>query len=323
MAEIVITEFMDAAGVDALAGFDVLYDPQLVDKPEALAAALADCRGLIVRNRTQVRPPLLAAAPQLKVVGRLGVGLENIDLDACAARGVPVFPATGSNNDTVAEFVMGAAIALLRGGAFHATDEVVAGKWPRTRLINGRDAKGLRLGLVGFGAIAREVARRAQAFGMRVMAADPFVPADHPSWKELGVERRELKAMLPEADIVSVHVPMTPGTRNILDAAGIRSMPKGAFVVNTARGGLVDEDALVAALRDGHIAGAALDVMEGEPLAAGSRFVGVPNVILSPHVSGITRDANMRASLLTAENVRLTLQGRPARVANAAPAALA
>jgi (S)-sulfolactate dehydrogenase len=127
--------------------------------------------------------------------------------------------------------------------------------------------------------------------------------------------------MLAESDIVSVHVPMTPGTRNILDAAGIRAMPRGAFVVNTARGGLIDEDALVAALRDGHIGGAVLDVMDGEPLAAGNRFVGVPNVILSPHVSGITKDANMRASLLTAENVRLALEGRSARVANAAQAA--
>ena len=318
MADIVVTEFMDAAGVEALRGLDVLYDPQLVDRPEALAAALADCRGLIVRNRTQVRAPLLEAAPRLAVVGRLGVGLENIDLAACAARGVPVFPATGSNDETVAEFAMGAVIVLLRTGAFHATEEVLAGQWPRTRLIGGRDAKGMRLGLVGFGAIARQVARRAAAFGMRVMASDPFVPADHPAWKELGVERRELAAMLPESDIVSVHVPMTPDTRGILGAKGLRSMPRGSFVINTARGGLIDEEALVAALRDGHIAGAVLDVMDGEPLGAGSRFVGVPNLILSPHVSGITKDANTRASLLTAENVRLALEGKPARVANAA-----
>jgi len=131
MADIVVTEFMDAAGVEALAGFDVRYDPQLVDKPQELRAALADCRGLIVRNRTQVRAPLLEAAPRLKVVGRLGVGLENIDLAACAARGVPVFPATGTNDETVAEFVIGAAIMLLRAGAFHVTSEVLAGQWEK------------------------------------------------------------------------------------------------------------------------------------------------------------------------------------------------
>ena len=323
MAEIVITEFMDPAGVEALAGFDVLYDPQLVDKPEALKAALADCRGLVVRNRTQVRPPLLDAAPRLEVVGRLGVGLENLDLAACAARGIPVLPATGTNDDTVAEYVMAALLVMLKAGAFQATQEVLAGGWPRTRLIGGRDAKGLTLGLVGFGAIARQVARRAAAFGMRVLAYDPFVAPDHAAWKELGVERRELGAMLPECNVLSIHVPMTPATRGIIDARAIAALPAGAYVINTARGGLVDEGALVAALKDGRLAGAVLDVLEQEPLAAGSALVGTPNLILSPHIAGITRDANLRASTLTAENVRLVLQGKPPRVADAAKAAVA
>lgn len=323
MAEIVITEFMDPAGVESLAGFDVLYDPQLVDKPEALRAALADCRGLIVRNRTQVRPALLDAAPRLKVVGRLGVGLENLDLAACAARGIPVLPATGTNDETVAEFVMAAVLVMLRAGAFHVSADVLAGKWPRTRVIGGRDAKGLTMGLVGFGAIARQVAVRARAFGMRVLASDPFVAADHPAWEALGVGRRELDAMLPEANVLSIHVPMTPRTRGMLDAAALRSLPDGAYLVNTARGGVVDEAELVAQLRSGRMAGAMLDVVENEPLAAGSHFVDVPNLILSPHVAGITRDANLRASLLTADNVRLVLQGQPPKVADAARTAVA
>ncbi len=323
MAEIVITEFMDPAGVESLAGFDVLYDPQLVDKPEALRAALADCRGLIVRNRTQVRPALLEAAPRLEVVGRLGVGLENLDLPACAARGVPVLPATGTNDETVAEFVMAAVLVMLRAGAFHVSADVLAGKWPRTRVIGGRDAKGLTMGLVGFGAIARQVAERARAFGMRVLASDPFVAPEHPAWDALGVGRRELAAMLPEANVLSIHVPMTPRTRGLLDAAALRSLPDGAYVVNTARGGVVDEAELVAQLRSGRIAGAMLDVVEQEPLAAGSHFVDVPNLILSPHVAGITRDANLRASMLTADNVRLVLQGHPPKVADAARSALA
>lgn len=318
MAEVVITEFMDAAGVEALKGFDVLYDPALVDKPEELRAALADCRGLVVRNRTQVRPPLLQAAPRLEVVGRLGVGLENLDLAACAVRGIPVLPATGTNDETVAEFVMGAMLVLLRTGAFHVTAEVVAGSWPRTRVIGGRDAKGLTLGLVGFGAIARQVARRAHAFGMRVLASDPFVAADHPAWAELGVERRELAAMLPETDVLSIHVPMTATTRGMLDARALRSLPQGACVVNTARGGVLDEAELVALLRSGRLGGAALDVVATEPLPAGSHFEGVPNLVLSPHVAGITRDANHRASMLTAENVRLVLEGKAPRVADAA-----
>lgn len=321
MAKVVITEFMDQAGVDVLKGMDVLYDPQLVDKPDALRAALADCHGLIVRNRTQVRPALLDSAPHLKVVGRLGVGLENIDLPACAARSLPVLPATGTNDDTVAEYVMATTLITLRAGAFHVNAEVLSGAWPRTKVIGGRDAKGLTMGLVGFGAIARQVARRASAFGMRVLAYDPFVKADHPSWKELGVARRELPALLSESNVLSVHVPMTPQTRGLLNEAALKSLPKGAIVINTARGGIIDEPALAALLRSGHLAGAALDVFEKEPLPAGSVLVDVPNLLLTPHIAGVNQDANRRASILTAENVRLVLEGKPPKVADSAKGA--
>ncbi len=318
MAKVVITEFMDAAGVDVLAGLDVLYDPQLVDKPDALRAALADCHGLIVRNRTQVRPALLEQAPHLKVVGRLGVGLENIDLPACAARKLPVLPATGTNDDTVAEFTIAAMLVVLRAGAFHVNTDVLSGAWPRTKVIGGRDAKGLTLGLVGFGAIARQVARRASAFGMRLLAYDPLVAADHPSWAELNVERRDLQSMLAESNVVSIHVPMTPQTRGLLDATALQTLPKGAIVINTARGGIIEEAALAALLKSGHIAGAALDVFENEPLPAASVLVDVPNLLLTPHIAGVNQDANRRASILTAENVRLVLEGKPPKVADAA-----
>lgn len=321
MAKVVITEFMDQAGVDVLKGMDVLYDPQLVDKPDALRAALADCHGLIVRNRTQVRPALLDSGPHLKVVGRLGVGLENIDLPACAARSLPVLPATGTNDDTVAEYVMATTLITLRAGAFHVNAEVLSGAWPRTKVIGGRDAKGLTMGLVGFGAIARQVARRASAFGMRALAYDPFVKADHPSWKELGVARRELPALLSESNVLSVHVPMTPQTRGLLNEAALKSLPKGAIVINTARGGIIDEPALAALLRSGHLAGAALDVFEKEPLPAGSVLVDVPNLLLTPHIAGVNQDANRRASILTAENVRLVLEGKPPKVADSAKGA--
>jgi len=209
-------------------------------------------------------------------------------------------------------------LALLRAGALHVTQQVLAGEWPRTKVIGGRDAKGMTMGLVGFGLIAKQVAVRARAFGMRVLAHDPFVAPGDPAWERLGVERRELGDMLRETDVLSIHVPMTPSTRGMIDARAIASLPPGAYVVNTARGGLVDEDALVAALKEGRLAGAALDVFDGEPIKAGSRFVGVPNVILSPHVAGITHDANRRASMLTAENVRLVLEGKAPRVADAA-----
>src|SRR5919202_888821 len=166
----------EAAVRDLARGRDVLYDADLVDRPEDLRAALAEARALVVRNRTQVRGALLEAAPRLEVVGRLGVGLDNIDTEACAARGIAVCPVTGANDVSVAEYVIAAALILLRG-AYFASHEVAAGAWPRNRLI-GREAAGKRLGLIGLGAIARETAKRAAAVGMEVAAYDPYVAGD-------------------------------------------------------------------------------------------------------------------------------------------------
>ncbi len=321
MPDVVITEFMDQAGVERLAGaFATLYDPDLVNKPEALAALLADCRGLVVRNRTQVGPALLSQAPRLKAIGRLGVGLDNIDLKACAARGIPVLPATGANEVSVAEFVIGAILVMLRGGAYHASADVLAGLWPRTRM-HGREAQGLTLGLLGFGAIARQVTRRASAFGMRVLAADPFVAANDPCWRQFGVERVEFPGFLSRLDVLSMHVPLTPQTRGMIDAAALGQLPKGAYLVNTARGEVVVESALAAALRTGHLAGATIDVFAAEPFPAQSLYLGVPNLILSPHVSGVTAESNLRISLLVAENVRRALTGEAPSVADAAAGA--
>src|SRR5919202_5105759 len=291
----------EAAVRDLARGRDVLYDADLVDRPEDLRAALAEARALVVRNRTQVRGALLDAAPRLRVVGRLGVGLDNIDVDACAARGVAVCPATGANDVSVAEYVIAAALILLRG-AYFASAEAAAGAWPRNRLI-GRAVSGKRLGLVGFGNIARETARRAAALGMSVAAHDPYVPAGSPAWG--GVARLGLDALLASADVLSLHVPLTPETRHLLDGAALARMKPDAVLVNAARGGVVDEAALAAALRAGRLAGAALDVFEAEPLGAerGARFAGLANVILTPHIAGVTAESNVRVSRVTAENV--------------------
>lgn len=308
MADIVISEFMDEEIVHRdFAGRDVLYDPQLVDRPEALRAAVSNARALIVRNRTQVRPPLLDAAPLLRVVGRLGVGLDNIDMDACAARGIAVYPATGANDASVAEYVITAAMVLLRR-AWFATGDVAAGRWPRMALI-GREISGKHLGLVGFGAIARETATRASALGMSVSAFDPHLPASHAAWS--GARRTDLGDLLATSDVVSLHVPLTPETRNIIDAAALGRMRKGSILINAARGGVVDEAAVAAALRSGQLGGAALDVFEAEPLtvAAGERFAGVPNLILTPHIAGVTEESNVRVSAVTAATVLRHLGG--------------
>lgn len=305
MSDIVITEFMDEAAVASLAGRDVLYDPTLVDRPDDLLAALADCRALVVRNRTQVRGDLLAAAPRLRIVGRLGVGLDNIDVAACAARGVAVRPATGANDLAVAEYVITAALMLLRR-AWFASAAVAAGEWPRMALI-GQEAEGKTLGLVGFGAIARLTAAKARALGFKVVAHDPLLAADHPAWA--GVRRLDLPSLLAAGDVVSLHVPLTADTRRMIDAAAIEAMKPGAILVNAARGGVVDEAALVAALREGKLGGAALDVFETEPLAAAdsAALAGVPNLVLTPHIAGVTEESNARVSFVIAEAVAAAL----------------
>lgn len=302
MAEIVISEFMDEAAIRAaFGGRDVLYDPKLVDDAPRLAAAVRDARALIVRNRTQVRGALLEAAPRLEVVGRLGVGLDNIDVAACAARGIAVYPATGANDLSVAEYVITAALMLLRR-AWFATARVAAGEWPRTELM-GRELAGKRLGLVGYGAIARVTGRMARNLGMSVAAYDPLLPADDAAWAH--AIRQPLTELLRDSDVVSLHVPLTDATRNMLDARAIATMRRGAILVNAARGGVVDEAALCAALRSGHLGGAALDVFAREPVdaAAGALFAGVPNLVLTPHIAGVTEESNVRVSAVTAEAV--------------------
>ncbi|HEY8566502.1 MAG TPA: NAD(P)-dependent oxidoreductase [Beijerinckiaceae bacterium] len=312
MPQIVIAEFMDEAAIrEGLAGFDVLYDASLVDAPDALAAALVDAEALIVRNRTQVRGPLLDAAPKLRAVGRLGVGLDNIDVEACEKRGIAVFPATGANDVSVAEYVIATALMLLRG-AYFATAEVTAGAWPRNKLM-GREIAGKRLGLVGFGAIAKETGQRAAALGMSVAAYDPFVPADSAAWRQPWgtITPLALDALLAEADVVSLHVPLTPETRNLIDAKALAGMKPDAVLINAARGGVVDEAALAGALRAGKLGGGALDVFESEPLRAdrGAIFQGCPNLILTPHIAGVTVESNVRVSRVTVEAVAKHLRG--------------
>ena len=318
MPDIVIAEFMDEATVAELArDYDVLYEPDLVERPADLKAALPGARALIVRNRTQVTDDLLAAGESLRVIGRLGVGLDNIDLAACAARGIPVCPATGTNAVSVAEYVI-AGILMLRRGAYHASDRVLAGDWPRTELI-GQEAAAARLGLVGFGGIARAVAKRALAFDMRIAAHDPFVEDDAPLWQETGVSPQALDPLLAESDVISLHVPLTEETRHLIDAPRLARMRPDALLINSARGGIVDTAALAEALKAGRLGGALLDVFEEEPLPTDSSLTDVPNLLLTPHIAGVTAESQVRISRATAANVRRVLAGE--QTAETAPSA--
>src|SRR5512142_2484676 len=294
---------MDEAAVAALAArFDVHYAPTLVDRPADLATEVRDADALIVRNRTRVDAALLAQAPRLRVVGRLGVGLDNIDVAACRERNVTVVPATGANARAVAEYVIATALLLLRG-AFASTSAVAAGAWPRAALSHGRELAGKTIGLVGFGGIGRLTGGLARAMGMQAIGFDPNVPAASSVWSDESTSPRSLPELLAEADVVSLHVPLTTDTRHLIDAARIAAMKRDAILINTARGGVVDERALAEALRAGRIAGAALDVFEHEPLGAQTPLADCPNLLLTPHIAGVTRESNTRVSALIAARV--------------------
>ena len=303
MSRIVITEFMDERAVAQLsAAHSVLYDPALVDDAPRLLSEAAGADVLVVRNRTQVRGGLLAALAQCRVVGRLGVGLDNIDVPACQARGMQVIPATGANALSVAEYVVGTALLLLRG-VYQSSGAVASGQWPRNALSNGREAGGKTLGLIGFGSIGQLTSRLARALGMQVMAFDAMMDDDHPAFAEHSVRCVGLDELIKSADVVSLHVPLVDSTRGLFDAARLASMKPGAVLINTARGGIVDEVALAAALRSGHLGGAAIDVFGAEPLPVAAHFEGCPNLVLTPHVAGVTAEANERVSFLIADKV--------------------
>lgn len=308
MTDIVISEFIDPGALKRLeAEFDVHYDQELWQKTDELAALLPGVPGWIVRNQTQVRGDVLAAGDALKCVGRLGVGLDNIDTDACAGRGIEVFPATGANSDSVAELAIGGLYVLFRN-AYHVTDEVIAGGWPRMRMM-GREVMGKTLGIVGFGSIGRALAWRAKGVGMTVTAWDPYIPPEDGCWSELGVERLELDDLVANADAVSVHVPLNDETRDMFDAALIAKMKPDAVLFNLARGGIVNERDLVAALKAGTLGGAFLDTYDVEPLTADNVFKDVPNLLLTPHAGARTVEADDRVCNMIADAVAGCLKG--------------
>ena len=300
---IVITEFMDERAVAQLAArHDVLYDPKLVDDMPCLLAQAETAEALVVRNRTQVRGPLLAALLRCRVVGRLGVGLDNIDVSACQARGMQVIPATGANALSVAEYVIASAMLLLRG-AYQASAAVAAGTWPRNALSNGRELGGKTLGVIGFGHIGQLTAGLARGLGMQVLAFDAVLAAHDAVYAAAGVAAVSLDDLVARADVITLHVPLVDSTRGLFGATRLAAMRPGAVLINTARGGIVDELALAQALRSGHLGGAAIDVFGTEPLPAQPHFEGCPNLLLTPHVAGVTSESNERVSSLVAAKV--------------------
>lgn len=285
--------------------FDVIEDTE-----SALASAIRDVDAIVIRSQTTLDAATIGRAERLKVIGRAGVGVDNVDVDAATRRGIVVANAAESTVDSAAEHAVALLLALARNiPQAHAA--LTAGRWDRAR-FTGIELAGKTLGIVGLGRIGREVARRALGLDMHVVAFDPYVSPER--FRELGVDRAtSLDDVFARVDVLTLHLPLSDATRGVLDAAAFAAMKDGVRIVNAARGGLVDEDALVDAIRSGKVAGAALDVFQEEPYAG--PLLELPQVVVTPHLAGSTSEAQDRAGMVIAEQVVAALSGEPVRTA--------
>jgi len=301
---VLVTEELSEAGLDLLRK-DFQVDVRTDLATGALAAEIAPYDALIIRSATHVSEDVLAAAEHLKVIARAGIGVDNVDLEAATRRGVMVVNAPQSNVVSAAEHTLALLLAQARNVA-RADQDLRAGSWERSKW-QGVELQGKTLGVIGLGRVGALVATRAMAFGMRVIAFDPYVSNDRA--KEMGVDvMPSLEALLVQADFVSVHLPRTSETERLIGSHELSLMKPGARLVNTARGGIVDEDALAKAIEDGRLAGAALDVFAEEPTTDSPLFA-FPNVVVTPHLGASTQEAQDKAGTTVAEMVRLALKG--------------
>ena len=299
---ILITEFMDESAVDLLKRkYNVYYDCSLVEDSNSLVKLINKMKALIVRNKTLVTRELIENAPNLTCIGRLGVGLDNIDLNACEEQNITVYPALGANSHSVAEYVICASMLLLRK-AYFKKNEMIAGNWPRQE-SSGSEVYGKTLGLIGFGYIAQKTRDLALGLGMKTVAYDPYLDKDSNVWKE--TKNLDLDNLLSISDIISLHIPLTEETKNLLDEKKLGLIKKSSVIINAARGGVIDENQLAKLLKENKIAGAALDVFNNEPVNKeyAKKFEGIDNLILTPHVGGVTKESNKRVSEMIAKKI--------------------
>src|SRR5690348_706932 len=298
--KVLISDALSPAAVQIFKdrGIEVDFQPALGKDKEKLAEIIGHYDGLAIRSATKVTPKILANAKRLRVIGRAGIGVDNVDIPAATAKGIIVINTPFGNSITTAEHAITLMLALARQIP-QADASTQAGKWEKNRFM-GVEITGKTLGVIGCGNIGSIVANRAIGLHMKVIAYDPFLSPDHAV--DLGVEKVELEELLNRADIITLHTPLTEKTKNIIDAKSLAKTRKGVRVVNCARGGLVDEQALRAALDSGHVAGAAFDVFVEEPATANVLF-GHPNVICTPHLGASTSEAQENVALQVAEQM--------------------
>ena len=301
MAKVLVTDNLAPEGLEILErapGITVVDESGL--KGDELLLAVADAEGLVIRSATQVTAEVIAAAEKLKVIGRAGIGVDNIDVPAATARGIVVMNTPSGNNITTAEH----AIALLVSLARHipqATSSMKAGKWEKSRFV-GMELYNRTLAVIGLGNIGRLVAVRAKGLGMKVIAYDPFL--SEAAKAAAGIELVSFEEMLTRADVISVHVPRTPETTGLLNDAAFAKVRPGVLIINAARGGIIDEAALLRALNSGQVGGAAMDVFEKEPPSADDPLVLHDRVICTPHLGASTEQAQVNVAIAVAEQVR-------------------
>lgn len=310
MQRIVVSENVAGSAMDELRRqFDVLFQPELWKDAPKLRAAIADADAIIVRNQTKVDAALIKAGPKLSVIGRAGVGLDNVDCDAASAAGIVVAYTPEQNSISVAELAIGMMLSLAR--QLSAADaSAKSGAWDRKRFMGGIELYGKTLGIVGMGRIGFLTAMRARAFGMDVIAFDPKVSPDSPAISETRARLVSLDELLASADFVSCHVPETPATARMFDYGKFCRMKPTAYFINTSRGGVVDEAGLIQALEEKRIAGAALDVRAKEP--PDTVLSESDNVILAPHIGAFTVEGQQRVVTTVCRDVAAVLQGKPA-----------
>ena len=304
--KIVVADRIAASGVKYLQRQD---DFEVVEaygsSPEEVLQLARDASAIVVRSETRITAEVIDAAPELKVVGRAGVGVDNIDIEAASQKGVVVMNAPGGNTVATAELTFTHILCGARQIA-QADASMKAGKWDR-KLFGGVEVFHKTLGILGLGRIGSEIASRAQAFGMRVLAHDPYLAPARA--EEMGVELLDLDAVFAEADFITVHMPLTEGTRNLIDKAALAKMRKGVRIFNCARGGIINQEDLVEAIQSGRVAYAGLDVYEKEPLPGKSELRGMQNLVLTPHLGASTREAQESVGQEIAHSLAEALRG--------------
>ena len=306
--KVLIADAINEKGIENLKEVaEVVVDTSIT--PEELADTIHEYDGIIVRSRTKLTADLIKKADNMKIIARAGVGVDNIDLNAATEKGIMVVNSPESTSVTVAEHTMGLILSMARKISI-ADKSVKEGKWEKKKFM-GVELRNKTLGVIGMGRIGSQVVNRCKAFGMDAMAYDPYLPEEVA--KQMGVELTDLETVLKNADFITIHVPLTPETKHSISAEQFEIMKDTAYIVNCARGGIIDEDALYDALVNNKIGGAALDVYEEEPPAEDSKLFELDNIVLTPHIAASTKEAQRDAAIIVADEIIELANGKAPR----------